>query len=248
MLKNAILFILTVIMLTPASGQKVTETDNQLWFGAFNQTRFSERWGFWADGHYRMKGDFVDDFGLFIIRGGPMFYLTDDVRITAAYGYIGIGPEGTRTITQPEHRPWQQVQWFVRRPQARLIQAIRLEERFRRRIEEGSRLGDGYDYNPRLRYNFSLFLPLTKKKFAPGGLQFLLNNEVMFNFGKNIIYNHFDQNRFFAGLVYQVNPQVQIQAGYLNVYIQLPAGNVFRNQHNARIFYVHNLDFRKKEN
>jgi hypothetical protein len=67
----------------------------------------------------------------------------------------------------------------------------------------------------------------------------------MVNFGKNIVYNHFDQNRFFAGLAYQINPYAQLQGGYMNLYQQLPVGNQFRNQHTIRIFYFHNFDLRK---
>ena len=125
------------------------------------------------------------------------------------------------------------------------MQAIRLEERFRRKILDDNTLAEGYLYNPRVRYNFALFLPLTKKGLNPGGLQFLLNDEIMVNFGKNIVYNYFDQNRFFAGLAYQINPHAQLQGGYMNLFQQQAAGNRYRNQHTIRIFYFHNFDLRK---
>ena len=106
-------------------------------------------------------------------------------------------------------------------------------------------LGDGYLFNWRIRYNFALFIPITKKRFEPGGLQFLANEEMMVNFGKTIVYNHFDQNRFFVGLVYQLNKHAQLHGGYMNLYQQLATGNQFRDQHTVRVFYFHNLDFRK---
>ena len=127
------------------------------------------------------------------------------------------------------------------------MQTVRLEERFRRKLLNDNELGEGYNYNPRIRYAFALFLPLTEKGLGPGSLQFLLNNEVMINFGKNIVYNHFDQNRFFAGLAYQFNPHAQLQAGYLNVFQQLPAGNQFNKLHAIRLFYFHNFDLRNKQ-
>ncbi|UOQ67916.1 DUF2490 domain-containing protein [Hymenobacter volaticus] len=144
---------------------------------------------------------------------------------------------------QPEHRPWQQVQWFTRFPKARLMQWVRLEERFRNTIRDNERTDD-YDFNYRARYNAALFLPLTKRGFDPGGLQFLLNNEVMMNFGKEIRYNYFDQNRLFAGLVYQANKHGQLHAGYMHLFQQLPAGSTYRNQHTIRVFYFHNFDLR----
>ncbi|MBL7808923.1 MAG: DUF2490 domain-containing protein [Saprospiraceae bacterium] len=237
------------VLLTLSSllhGQKTTITDEQLWVGAFNQTRISNKWGFWFDAHLRLKDQYVQDLSQAIIRFGPTFYVTDDVRLTAAYAYVHTYPApGHANISLPEHRPWQQVQWFQRGKKARLTQAIRLEERYRRRTLNDDQLGEGYQFNWRIRYNFSLFLPLTKKQFDPGALLFNVNNEVFINFGKQIVYNHFDQNRLFLGLVYQVNKHAQLHGGYMNLYQQLAAGNTFRNQHSIRIFYFHNVDLRE---
>ena len=76
-------------------------------------------------------------------------------------------------------------------------------------------------------------------------MQLLLNDEVMVTFSEQIRYNYFDQNRLFAGVVYQVSKHAQLQAGYLHLSQQLPAGNSYRNQHTIRGFYFHNLDLRK---
>lgn len=232
---------------TVLSAQKTVTDDEQTWFAVFNQTRLTNKWGIWADAHLRLKDDFVGDLSQGIVRAGPMYYLSDDVRLTAAYAYVHFFPApGHANIGLPEHRPWQQVQWFMRGSKARLMQWVRLEERFRRKTLNDNELGDGYNFNWRIRYNFALFIPITKKRFEPGGLQFLVNDELMVNFGKNIVYNHFDQNRFFAGLVYQVNKHAQLHAGYMNLYQQLAAGNQFRNQHTVRVFYFHNFDLRKR--
>lgn len=245
-MRLTLLLLFFSLHLTSVQAQKTVTTEEQTWFGLFSQTRFSQRWGLWFDAHLRLKDDFVGDLSQSIVRAGPMFYITDDVRLTAAYAWVNHFPaEGHENISQPEHRTWQQIQWFMRWPKVRLMQWVRLEERFRRKILNDNTLAEGYNYNPRIRYNFALFLPLTKKGLDPGGLQFLVNNELMVNFGKNIVYNHFDQNRFFLGLVYQVNSHAQLHGGYMNLYQQLPAGNKFRNQHTIRIFYFHNFDLRK---
>lgn len=226
--------------------QKSIRTDEQLWLGFFNQTRFSKHWGLWLDTHLRLRDEFVNTPGQFIFRPGLIYYLHDDVRLTAGYAFINHFPgEGHRDISRPEHRPWQQVQWFVRSRQARLTQALRLEQRFRRNILNDNTLGEGYQSNWRLRFNAALFLPLTKQKFAKGGLQFVLNDEIFVNLGEKIVYNVFDQNRFFAGLSYQVSAQAQLQVGYLNVFIQQPSGNQFLNQNAIRVFYFHNFDLRE---
>ena len=244
-MKIRLLLLAFSISITALPAQKSVSTEQQAWFGVFNQARFSNRWGAWLDVHLRLKDDFVGDLSQFILRPGLTYYITDDVRLTAGYAYVHHFPaEGHLHIARPEHRPWQQVQWFTRWPKVRLMQWVRLEERFRRKIWNDNALAEGYNYNPRVRYNFALFLPLTKKGLAPGGLQFLLNDELHVNFGKNIVYNHFDQNRLFAGLVYPFNDHAQLHAGYMNLYQQLPSGNKFRNQHTIRLFYFHNFDLR----
>lgn len=245
-MKIRFLLLVAVLATTGVSAQKNVSTDEQTWLAVLNQTRFTDRWGLWFDAHLRLKEDFVGDLSQFLVRVGPTFYLSDDVRLTAAYAYVHTFPAtGHANIAQPEHRPWQQVQWFIRGPKARLMQWVRLEERFRRKILNDSELAEGYDFNWRIRYNFALFLPLTQKRFEPGGLQFLLNDELMVNFGEKVLYNHFDQNRLFAGLVYQVNKHAQLHAGYMNLYQQLASGNSFRNLHTIRVFYFHNFDLRK---
>ena len=246
MLKRYLILFATIISSwSMANAQKTVITEEQAWFGVMNQTRLSNKWGFWLDAHLRLKDDFVGDLSQAIVRIGPTYYMSDDVRLTAAYAYVHNFPAaGHANIGLPEHRPWQQVQWFMRGNKARLMQWVRLEERFRRKTLNDNALGKGYNFNWRIRYNFALFIPMTKKRFEPGGLQFLVNDEMFVNFGKNIVYNHFDQNRFFVGLVYQVNKQAQLHGGYMNLYQQLSSGNQFRNQHTIRVFYFHNLDFR----
>ncbi|MDX1911242.1 MAG: DUF2490 domain-containing protein [Saprospiraceae bacterium] len=244
-MKNSFLMLFLLCASMTLVAQKTMVTEEQTWFGVFSQTRLSKRWGIWFDAHFRLKDDFVGAAAQGIVRAGPMYYLTDNIRLTAAYAYVHHFPgDNHKNIAQPEHRPWQQIQWFQRGKNARLMQWIRLEERFRRNIVDDNTLGEGYRFNGRIRYNLALFLPLTAKKFAPGGLQVLLNNETMINFGKNIVYNHFDQNRFFLGLVYQVNSHAQLHGGYMNLYQQQASGDVFRNQHTIRVFYFHNFDLR----
>ena len=125
------------------------------------------------------------------------------------------------------------------------MQWFRLDERFRRKIENDSTLGDGYNFNFRFRYNFLWQVPLNGQ-IKKGSWSFILNNEVHINFGKQITYNYFDQNRFFVGFAYNTNAADNIQFGYLNVFQQLPAGNHYRSIDAARVSFYHNLDLRKK--
>lgn len=243
-----VLFV--VFFSAPAMGQaKQTEALHQVWAGYFNQTRFSNKWGTWTDLHLRTKEDFFTNFSQSIVRAGLTYYVNDDTKLTAGYAYVTNYPgDNHKNISQAEHRPWQQIQWHTKYPKLRLMQWFRLEEKFKRKILNDNELASGYSFNYKLRYNFFAQFPLSKKRFQPKTLSFVVNDEVHINFGKQIVSNYFDQNRFFLGFAYHVNSHDNLQFGYMNLFQQLAAGNRYKSVQVARVFYFHNLDLRKKQN
>ncbi len=245
-MRSGLVFFFFLIVLSANAQTKQVSHEQQVWLGYMNQTRISKNWGFWLDVHLRTKEDFFDDLSIFMVRPGITYYLNDATKLTAGYAYINIYPADSRKISQPEHRPWQQIQWHTKYGRLKTMQLIRLEERFRRNYANDSTLGSGYAFNYRLRYNFLLQVPLDKKDGNAGSFSFILNDEVHINFGKQVVYNTFDQNRFFAGFAYNVNKTDNIQFGYMNMFQQLASGNRYRSVHTARISYFHNLDLRKK--
>jgi hypothetical protein len=246
--RNQAFIFIFLLYSTPSFSQAKTTTNiNQAWMGYFNQTRFSNKWGMWADLHLRTKEDFFSNLSVGIARIGLTYYVSDAVKLTAGYGYVNFFPGDNHSkISQPEHRPWQQIQWHTKYTKTRTMQILRLEERYRRKILNDSTLADGYSFNWKLRYNFLFQVPLSKKGPEPKTWSFILNNEVHINFGKQIVNNYFDQNRFFLGFAYHTNKVDNVQVGYMNVFQQLAAGNQYRSIHAARVFYFHNLDLRKK--
>lgn len=217
-----------------------------MWAGYFNQTRFSDKWGLWADAHLRTKEDFVNNLSQALLRVGITYYLNNDAKLTAGYAFINHFPaDNHRNVSQPEHRPWQQLQWHSRWPRLRLMQWLRLEERYRRRIKNDNELADGFNFNFRTRYNLLAQFALGPNPFAPRTVSAVVSNEVFLNFGKQITYNTFDQNRAFVGLAFYVNNHDNLQVGYMNVWQQLAAGRNYRSLHTARVFFFHNLDLRK---
>jgi len=240
-------FMAAMMLLQKTYGQKQTTYVNQVWFAYFNQTRLSDRWGLWADFQLRTKEDFVEDLSQGIARIGATYYLSNDAKLTLGYAFINHFPgDNHPDISQPEHRIWQQIQWHTKYPRIRLMQYARLEERYRRKIKDSDELAEGYNFNYRFRYNFLFSAAIGKKAFAPGTFAFVLNDEIHVNFGEEIVYNYFDQNRFFLGFNYQTTATDNLQLGYLNIFQQLPAGSQYRVINGARISYFHNLDLRKK--
>ena len=242
-----IILICAVFGVDSVAQTRQTTSANQVWGGYFNQTRFSKRMGAWLDVQLRTKEDFVEHLSQFIFRPGITYYLSDAAKLTAGYAYIRHYPADNHSkVAQPEHRPWQQLQWHTRYAQLRTMQWLRLEERYRKNILNDSTLGNGYQFNFRLRYNFLLQVPLTTGTVGAGDFSFIVNDEIHINFGRQILYNTFDQNRFFLGFAYHLNANDNLQFGYMNQYQQLSSGSRYRSVHAARIFYFHNLDLRKK--
>ena len=242
-----ILLVFSLSIQFAGFSQKQTAYIEQVWVAYNNQTRFSNKLGMWADLHLRTKEEFFTNFSTAIARFGLTYYIKDNTKLTAGYAFVNHFPaDNHKNVSQPEHRPWQQLQWHNSFQRLRLMQWIRLEERFRRKILNDDELAEGYSFNWKVRYNFFAAFPLAKKAFAPKSWSFILNDEVHINAGKEIVYNYFDQNRFFAGFSYHLNAHDNIQLGYLNLFQQLAAGNSYKMIHAARIFYFHNLDLRKK--
>jgi hypothetical protein len=123
---------------------------------------------------------------------------------------------------------------------------VRLEERFRHKIKDENELAPGYKFNYRARYQLMAFFPLSKKGFAPRTLAIYGGEEVLLNFGKEIIFNTLDHNRLHAGIVYHINKDDHLHIGYLNIFQQQSSGNRYRMVHVLRIFFNQQFDFRKK--
>src|SRR5687767_11347714 len=163
---------------------KQTVTMEQVWLGYFNQTRFSNKWGLWFDAHIRTKDDFFSKYSTAATRLGLTYFINDDTRLTAGYAFFNFFPaDNHKEISQPEHRAWQQLQWQTRYRRISTVQRLRLEERFRRKIASDSALGNGYNFNWRARYSFLLQVPLGKKLPLTNFFSFVVNDEVLLNFG-----------------------------------------------------------------
>ena len=238
----------TFVQLSAAQTTKQITPKNQLWTAYFNQTRLSDKWGLWTDAHFRTTDDFVKEPSKFMVRAGLMYYLTDDFKLTNGYSFINHFPEeGHANVSMPEHRIWHQLQLHTKYGKVRTMQWLRLEERWRRNIKNDNELAAGYRFDTRLRYNYLLNIPLSKKGIVPKTLAFTLSDEIFVNLGSKVLYNTFDQNRFFVGFSYQIDIHSNLQFGYMNVYQQLGAGNHYRDIHSIRVFYFQNLDVRRKK-
>jgi hypothetical protein len=227
--------------------QKQIITQEQTWFGYISQFRIADKWSVTADTHLRTKNNFHQDLSTGVLRAGIIYHLNDAVHLAAGHAFFNAFPaDGHAKTSRPEHRPWQQVQWLTRYSKLRLQQRLRLEERFRRKVKDEDELDNGYNFNYRARYQIMLSYPLSKQPFYARTLSLYGGQELLLNFGKQIVYNALDHNRLHLGLTYHFNKDDNLQLGYLNIFQQQSSGVRYRMVHVARIYFHHQFDLRKR--
>ena len=70
----------------------------------------------------------------------------------------------------------------------------------------------------------------------------------MFNVGKKIVKNTFDQNRIYLAVNYKLNASYAFELGYMNWFQQQKSGVDFYNRDILRLSIIHSIDLKKKKN
>ena len=227
-------------------GQKFTidEHEEQFWFQYFNQTRINDRWSIWLDGGVRTEDQFTRGLSTLLGRLGMIYRVSKPVRVMAGYAFFSQRQayqlEG---VAQPGHRFWQMMQYQRDRRRSQFTHAVRLEQRFRRKLNSPYELSENYRFNYRFRYSLSWQYPLRSPRLDKGDLSIILLEEVMVNFGKQVVYDNFDQNRAMAGLRYYFNKDNNVMVAYLNVFQKKQEPGLVRISNNIRISYFQTLHF-----
>ncbi len=116
----------------------------------------------------------------------------------------------------------------------------RMEERFIKKTLNDT-LIKGHKFIERLSYTLSFEYNLLKSKNNFRSLTFKASDGIFINASKYIVYNTFDQNRFYTGLNYQMYKNITIEMGYINIFQQRSSGNEFFNRNIASFSINHKM-------
>lgn len=153
-------------------------------------------------------------------------------------------PRSTSDLTVPELRPQQDITVKQTVGKITLNHRYQLDERFIRRSVENE-LVPGYTFHLRFRYRLQAQVPLYK---APQHtLKLMLADELMFNAGKSIQQNIFDQNRVYIGLQREQKGAFSYEVGYMKWYQQRPSGTSFFNRDILRFSVFHRVSLPKHD-
>jgi len=210
-------FILASLLLIVAlNGAAQTQIQNSGWLTLINNTKFNEKWGVALDLQVRSADNWSYVRNI-LIRPGITYYFNGSTNATAGYLYA---PTRTQTptgdFTLLEQRIWEQLAYSHKIKSSFATHRVRLEQRF---IETN---GGGDIFAQRFRYFFRLIKPLQDyKETFDKGIFVALQNELFFNIQSKDQLNKslFDQNRFYIAAGYRVSKKLDIEAGYLNQYI-----------------------------
>lgn len=194
------------------------------WFMLMNTNKINKRFSTHFDFQLR-SDDHWKNTETIIIRPGLNFHLNNSMTATFGYAY-NIAWRHIDGVRGPlgEHRIWQQL--IIPQPIKNLTlnHRFRLEERF---IPHAVKINeeiekDGYRYVTRFRYFFRSVIPIPFKKNFDRGFFVSFQNEIMFNItdAKTINNKFFDQNRFYAATGYRLRKELDLEAGYLNQFIE----------------------------
>lgn len=230
--------------------RKNVDQQQLMWFRYFNKLTFSDRWQ--VNTQFEERAFFAPwKQHTFVSRIQLIYKLNSTVSVSQ--GFVNFlqsphDPESPSKFVVPELRPYQEV--IIKNDMGKKLKVThryKIEERFFKNNDpKTEQLLSGYTFNFRVRYLFQVQLPLfnlTENK----PLRLVLSDEIMVNFGESIVNNAFDQNRFTAGLAYDLNKNFGLEIDYINWFQQRASGKDYYNRHITRFTLYHNIDLSKKK-
>jgi len=199
---------LIVSMPLKMQAQKEVLHQTQLWYAYFNNLKFSNKYRLLTDIQERQFIEPVGAQGTFLFRA--ILYRNLGSGWEAGIGLARFYQSPTKipstsTLVVPEWRPTVD---FVNKQKAgafNISQRFRFEARYYHQVESG-KLASGYQFgNFRCRYQFGADYPIIKNSQKKPVVSIRAYDEVMVNFGKNVVSNTFDQNRIYGGFVFNAS-------------------------------------------
>ena len=228
---------------TAQTAAKEVNTQEQGWFSINSTVRLTDKFAIVADVHVR-RNDFLARDGFYFARLGASYWITKNLVATAGYAHMWVAPsKKSWEHFANEHRVYQQLQLNSGLGKVSMMQRFRNEQRWQEKIAEDQFTGK-YKFTNRLRYLLSFTVPVFKNPQLP---KVVVADELAIQFGKEIIYNTFDQNRIFLGVRQQVCKPLAFDFGYMQVYQQKASGYQYDKNHTLRLFLYYTPDLRAKK-
>jgi hypothetical protein len=228
--------------------QPNTVHQGHLWLQVFNTIKLSDRWTLQNEVQAR-RAEFGLTWQTLLFKTTPMYRVNDYISVGAGYSLGSAWPYGKQPAASKvfEQRVFEQLNARQKVGSVPLEHRVRLEQRFVRRVDQAGTGPNPYVYANRVRYRGGTRIPIHRIDAASqhrGDAFFYVNDEVFFSFGRNVPRQGFDQNRFAAGIGYQLSSESNIQTGYLHQYIKKSDGVRAESNHTLTIAFTYDFSLR----
>lgn len=198
------------------------------WLMYFGKNQISDKFSIHSEIQFRNHTIAPNNTEQWLFRAGLNYHFSEKAFVTAGYAYIPsyVYDSEQKSPETEEHRIWQQFILINKLGRVKFEHRYRVEERW---VSE--------DFKMRLRYRLMLFIPLNKPIIETGTLFLGLYDEIFVNTEESF----FDRNRLYGALGYQINKDINVQAGMMHQQVNT-TGKWYLQ---FALFF--NTDFRKKE-
>ena len=222
---------------------KEVNTQSQSWISINSTIRLNKKFGLIADLHIR-RNNFIADQGFYFVRTGVSYWLKENITFVLGYGQMWVAPsKPTWHHFAQEHRIYQQIQMTSKIGKVSLLNRLRNEQRWQEKIVD-DKFTKSFKFTDRIRYLLSVTIPVSRNPHYPS---LVLSDELAIQFGKEIIYNTFDQNRMFIGIKQPVCKDLSFDLGYMILFQQKASGYQYDKNNTFRWFFYYTPDFRRKK-
>ncbi|MFV8323289.1 DUF2490 domain-containing protein [Flavobacterium sp. LB3P21] len=242
---RVILFLLLSVLCQAQTEEKNIDHQSILWTRYYNQLLLSEKWSLHSEFDNRLFLKPVQE-NLYVVRIQGRYKINDHLEIGAGFAYFSVDtqvPEINADYNTPEYRGQQDLTWKSNVNKVTLTQRFQVEERFIHNANKDELL-PGTTFFWRFRYRLQADYIFWKKEKQL--LKAVLSDEIMFNFGKKIIKNTFDQNRIYAAIHYGLNSNLAFELGYLNSFQRRNNGIDYFSRDIIRFSIFHKIKILKK--
>jgi len=239
-MKSVLLILLLIFPAIIRAQEKTIHHQEQFWWSINTESRVTDKFGIIADFHLR-RTDFLANTNFYFLRGAGSWRLSDQWSVALGYSHMWISKDvEASAIFQHENRIYQQLSWRQKTGRFSLFQRFQNEQRWQRILD-----GEGQYDRTRFTNRFRSLTSVTFQVFNNSNLpRLVVSDEIILHAGEEVIYNTFDQNRFFAGIKVPVSNDLSFDLGYMMVFQQAYSGTDYFLNNTLRWFFFYTPDFR----
>jgi hypothetical protein len=249
-MKKFIVALLALVYFTDFQAQRVQTDNYNIWFSYNGDHKFSQKLGVHLE-YQERRNSWGANNQQHLIRTALNYHFLPNCFASLGSAFVQTYPYGKFPVKAdfPEFRIYQQLQYSNNFWRFESVLRFRLEQRWSYLpiLKDGNYVHNSKaTYTNRIRVFQRFSFPLNNTEIIDKTLYISTYDEIFINFGKNVSYNIFDQNRAYLGLGYKVPKLGRVELGYMNQLLLKSDGIKLENNHTMMVSLASNIPFMAK--